>query len=138
MNASVQQRAATLADHQARAANYEAVLRRCTSSVEIDAAVLATVDGMEIASVAARAGYRPAQLAAMASSLIAVASAAGREVGHAACERLVVQSGTGTLLIRPLGGNSALVLCMAVSPQTVLGRALWAADEIARALVPRA
>lgn len=138
MNASVQQRAATLADHHAQAAHYESVLQRCTGDVEIDAAVLATVDGMAIASVGTRAGDRAPQLGAMASSLIAVASAAGREVGHAACERLVVQSGTGTLLIRPLGAGSALVLCMAVPPKTVLGRALWAADEIARTLAPRA
>lgn len=126
----------TLAEHQALAAHYQAQLRRCTQSqIDFTAAVIATVDGIEIASLNHKGRYRPAQLAAMASSLLAVAAAAGREVDQSACERLIVESAGGKLLIKPLGSGSALVLCMALPASTLLGQALWAADEITRGIL---
>ena len=132
---ALKSRTQILAAHQAMAGHYAAVLRRFTErTVDLAAAVIATVDGIEIASLGDAPGVRPAQLAAMASSLLAVAMAAGREVGHGACERLFIETRNGTLLLKPVGRAGDLVLCMAVSPRTVLAKALWSAEEIAKAL----
>ncbi|WP_225781759.1 roadblock/LC7 domain-containing protein [Xenophilus sp. Marseille-Q4582] len=125
----------TLVEHQALAGRYLAELRRCTEShFELTAGVIATVDGIELASISHQSRYRPAQLAAMASSLLAVAAAASREVDQSACERLIVESGASKLLIKPVGGGSALLLCLALPSQVLLGKALWAAEEITRSL----
>lgn len=125
----------TLAEHHAQAQHYIAVLRKFTEAhTTATMSVIATVDGIEIAALNSIATFRPAELAAMASSLLAVAAAAGREVGHAECDRLIIESRTGKLLIKPIGANSALVLCMALPADVLLGKALWAADEIAKAI----
>lgn len=125
----------TLIEHQALAGQYLAQLRRCTSGqIDLTAGVIATVDGIELASISNQGRYRPAQLAAMASSLLAVAIAASREVDQSACERLIVESGASKLLIKPMGGNSALLLCLALPSHVLLGQALWAAEEITRAV----
>ncbi|WP_076999731.1 roadblock/LC7 domain-containing protein [Variovorax sp. KK3] len=128
-------RAQALAAHQALAGRYTEILHRHTEqALDLTAAVIATVDGIEIASLAGKPGLRPAQLAAMASSLMAVAVAAGREVGHGPCERLFIETRAGTLLLKPIGRAGDLVLCMALTPRTVLAKAFWAADEIGRAV----
>ncbi|RYF82311.1 MAG: hypothetical protein EOO29_07530 [Comamonadaceae bacterium] len=125
----------TLAEHQALAGTYLAQLRRCTEGqFDVTAGVIATVDGIELASINNQGRYRPAQLAAMASSLLAVAAAASREVDQSACERLIVENGNSKLLIKPVGGGSALLLCLALPAHVLLGKALWAADEIARSV----
>ena len=125
----------TLAEHQALASSYLVQLRRCTDGqFDLTAGVIATIDGIELASINNQGRYRPAQLAAMASSLLAVAAAASREVDQSACERLIVENGNSKLLIKPVGGGSALLLCLALPAQVLLGKVLWAADEIARAL----
>lgn len=117
------------------ASQYVAVLRRCTlGDVDLTAGVIATIDGIELASVNNQGHYRPAQLAAMASSLLAVAAAASREVDQTPCERLIVESGNSKLLIKPIGGGSALLLCLALPANVLLGKALWSADEITRAV----
>lgn len=99
---------------------------------KLSAIVLATPDGFEIATRQNHARPRPAQLAAMAASLTAVARAAGREVGHDGCDRLILESGNGKLLIRPIGAD--LLLCMVLLPSMLLGSALWMADEIGKAI----
>ena len=128
-------RTQALARHQAKANRYAEILQQCTqSSVDLTAAVIGTVDGIQIASLVLKPNHRPAQLAAMASSLLAVAAAAGREVGHTRCDRLMIESASGTLLVKPLGKQADLVLCMALPPNSLLGRALWATDAIAKAV----
>ena len=132
---ALKSRTLALAAHQARALHYTVILRRYTEdTVDLSAAVIATVDGIQVASLSVKPGLRPDQLAAMASSLLAVAGAAGREVGHSACDRLFIESRNGTLLIKPLGPEGDLVLCLAMSPGSVLAKALWSADEIGKAL----
>lgn len=128
-------RTQALARHLERAALYNEILSRYTgSALPLTAAVIGTVDGILVAAPPAQPASRPAELAAMAGSLLAVATAAGREVGHSPAERLIIESGTGTLLVKPVGANADLVLCMALPRGTVLGKALWAADEIAKAV----
>lgn len=125
----------TLVEHQALAGRYGEQLRRFTDAqFELTAGVIGTVDGIELAAVSHHGGYRPAQLVAMASSLLAVAAAASREVDKSPCERLIVESGNSKLLIKPIGGGSALLLCLALPSHVLLGKALWAADEITRAV----
>jgi predicted regulator of Ras-like GTPase activity (Roadblock/LC7/MglB family) len=126
-----------LALHSERRGAYQAILSQFTDTrPDITAAVLATVDGFEVAMVERLGRSQATPLAAMASSLTALGRAAGREAGHEGCERVVVESGNGKLLVRPIGasGRSPLLLCMSLGSGALLGSALWAADEIAKAV----
>mgnify|MGYP003585711574 CR=1 FL=1 len=125
----------TLTQHHALADRYLAELRRCTEShFDLTAGVIATVDGIELASISNQGRYRPGHLPALASTLLAVAAAASRQVDQSACERLIVESGASKLLIKPVGGGSALLLCLALPSHVLLGKVLWAAEEITRAV----
>lgn len=130
-------RLSPLAGHGARQAQYVSILRGLTDTQpDIKAAVLATVDGLEIAIVEHQGRPHAAPLAAMASSLIALGRAAGREAGHEGCERVVVENSNGKLLVRPIevGGRATLLLCMALTDDVMLRAALRTADDIARAV----
>ncbi|VTU19133.1 Roadblock/LC7 domain protein [Variovorax sp. SRS16] len=121
--------------HHAKRDRYVAVLKQHTEShSKVTTVVLATPDGFEVAAVHYQGEPRSAQFAAMAGSLIAVARAAGREVGHEGCDGLIVESPNGKLLIRPVGKGDGLLLCMVLAPGMLLGAALWAADEIGKAI----
>jgi hypothetical protein len=124
-----------LSVHRAERDRYMGILKQHTESQsKVTAVVLATPDGFEVAAVHYHGEPRSAQFAAMASSLIAVARAAGREVGHEGCDGLIVESPSGKLLIRPVGKSDGLLLCMVLAPGMLLGAALWAADEIGKAI----
>jgi len=130
-------RSSPLALHGERRGAYQAILSRFTDMrPDITSAVLATMDGFEVAMVERLGRSQATPLAAMASSLIALGRAAGREAGHEGCQRVVVESGNGKLLVRPIGasGRSPLLLCMSLGAGALLGSALWAADEIAKAV----
>lgn len=127
----------SLALHGERRASYQAILRALTGTqVDIKAVVLATPDGFEVAMVERQGRSQATPLAAMASSLIALGRAAGREAGHEGCERVVVENSNGKLLVRPIGaaGRTPLLLCMSLKSGVLLGSALWTADEIANAV----
>lgn len=137
MNTPAAPRSSALALHAARQPRYQAILRSLTGAQpDIRAAVLATLDGFEVAVAEHYGRAHAAPLAAMASSLIALGRAAGREAGHEGCERVVVENRNGKLLVRPIGTpeRTPLLLCMALSADVLLGSALWTADEIARAV----
>lgn len=130
-------RSAPLVLHGERRGSYQAILHRLTDGQsDIKAAVLATPDGFEVAVIERLGRSTATPLAAMASSLIALGRAAGREAGHEGCERVVVENRNGKLLVRPIGasGRAPLLLCMALSSGVLLGSALWTADEIAKAI----
>lgn len=130
-------RSASLALHGERRESYRAILRGLTDGqADIKAAVLTTLDGFEVAVVERLGRSTATPLAAMASSLVALGRAAGREAGHEGCERVVVENSNGKLLVRPIGagGRTPLLLCMALGADALLGSALWTADEIAKAV----
>ncbi len=123
--------------HASHQAHYLSILNHLTlTQPDIKSAVLATADGLAVASVDHQPMPCSQQLAAMASSLVALGRIAGREAGHGGCEQLVVESANGKLLVRAIGtdGRQPLLLCMSLTADVMMGSALWTADEIVEAV----
>jgi len=94
----------------------------------VHAAVLASIDGFEIASHCPNPAFNAYNLAAMASSLTSISRAVVREVSFANCDRLMIESTTGKIFFQPIVTVVPCTLCVAVSSQVLLGRALWSID----------
>lgn len=91
-------------------------------------AVLLSADGFEVASLRLNEGGA-ARLAAMGSSLAAVGSAIAQEAGLAGCDRLLVESATGTVLVLNVPHTKpALCLAIVAEKTVVLGQLLWSAN----------
>lgn len=111
------------------------VLNQVVRPVEgIDTALLCTPDGFEIACLRLGSELSMERLAAMAGSLMAMARAVAAEIGHQSCRRLTFETGTGTVLFQAVGGRHPAILCMVIDENALLGRALWAAGEVAARL----
>ena len=100
----------------------------------VQAAVLATVDGFEIASHSRKPSLSAETLAAMSSSLTAISSAVASEVSVKGCDRLLLESESGKIVFQPVRSVVPCTACVAVSSDVLLGRTLWALDEFARTL----
>lgn len=112
-----------------------AVLERVVRPVEgVRVALLCTPDGFEIASLRLRSELPMERLAAMAGSLMAMARAVANEIGHQSCRRLTFETEMGTVLFQAVGGRQPAVLCLVIDESALLGRALWAAGEVAAQL----
>lgn len=112
-----------------------AVLERVVRPVEgVCIALLCTPDGFEIASLRLRSELPMERLAAMAGSLMAMARAVAHEIGHQSCRRLTFETEMGTVLFQAVGGRQPAVLCLVIDESALLGRALWAAGEVAAQL----
>lgn len=111
------------------------VLNQVVRPVEgVDIALLCTPDGFEIACLRLRSELSMERLAAMAGSLMAMARAVAAEIGHQSCRRLTFETGAGTVLFQAVGGRHPAILCMVIDESALLGRALWAAGEVAARL----
>ena len=97
-------------------------------------ALLTTPDGFEIASLRNRSDLQVNRLAAMASSLMAMARAVGREIHYVGCRRLTFETDSGVAIFQAIGGGFPCILCLVLDSEAVLGRALWAAGEVAQQL----
>ncbi|NDY92899.1 roadblock/LC7 domain-containing protein [Ideonella livida] len=96
--------------------------------------VIATEDGFDVAS-AGRDGAEPARLAAMTSSIAAIAEAAGREVALGEVNSFVVEAQGGYLVLRPCrSAGVRLVLAALTGRQGLLGLVMHAVAEAARGL----
>lgn len=93
-------------------------------------ALLTTPDGFELACVNARSGLQTNRLAAMASSLVAMGRAVGREIQSAPCTRLVFEAPDRQVIFQAVEGAFPCILCLVLETDAVLGRALWAASRI--------
>lgn len=99
------------------------------------AAMLATIDGFEIASRLVAPGFRSQNLAAMASSLTAISRAITKEVSFDGCNRLLLESVSGKIIFQPVTTLGVpCTLCLAVSGKVTLGRTLWSLDEFVKHL----
>ena len=101
---------------------------------ELQMALLTTPDGFEIASLRNRSDLQVNRLAAMASSLMAMGRAVGREIHVSTCNRLTFEAEGNVVIFQAIGGSLPCILCLVLRPGAVLGRALWAAAEISQAL----
>lgn len=93
-------------------------------------ALLATPDGFEIACLRNRSELQASRLSAMASSLMAMARAVGREIQSPRCKRLTFEAEGSTVIFQSIDAPVPCILCLVVGADAVLGRALWAAGEV--------
>lgn len=100
----------------------------------ITLAVLAAEDGMALATHPAR-HTSTQRLAAMSSSLNALASALVREAGFAESRNLIVESEGGVIIVVHVPGVSPRVsLAVVANASGVLGQLLWASRNCCAAL----
>lgn len=100
----------------------------------VQRALLLSEDGFEVASWQ-REDAAPMQshaLAAMASSLMAMAAAVGREIDFRNCRRLTFEADGGTVTLQAIQGKFPCILCLVMGSDAVLGRTLWAGAEVAQ------
>lgn len=90
-------------------------------------ALLVTPDGFEIACLGNRADLQTSRLSAMASSLMAMGRAVGREIQSPSCKRLTFEAQGNTVIFQAIDAPVPCILCMVLGGEAVLGRALWAA-----------
>ncbi|MGJ7529785.1 roadblock/LC7 domain-containing protein [Variovorax sp. GB1P17] len=96
-------------------------------------ALVVTPDGFEIAQLQ-RSSLNIAKLAAMTSSLMAMARAVGGELAFTDCRRLVFDAEQGTVVVQPVPAVFPSLLCFVLGPDATLGRALWTMGEVVTAL----
>lgn len=106
------------------------------TSPGIQLAVLTSADGFEIACYRAHGAERAAsRIAAMTSSITALADAFSRETGLSDAHNLVIESDTGTVVLLTLRQTRhALSLAIVASKQAILGHLLWAARNAGNAI----
>ena len=100
----------------------------------VQRALLLSEDGFEIASWQSP-DAQPMQsrsLAAMASSLMAMAAAVGREIDFRNCRRLTFEADGGTVTLQAIQADFPSILCLVLGAEAVLGRSLWAGAEVAQ------
>lgn len=104
-------------------------LKALLASAEINGALVSTTDGFEVAAVLSDP-LSPQKLAAMGSSLLALAEAITSEGGVGQCRDLVIDGNDGRVLLMGIaGGNRRLMLTVLCSARATLGSVLWAARE---------
>ena len=103
------------------------------SSVAIELAVLTSEDGFEIAAYRGQA--ISGRIAAMSSSLQALAEAITREAGLNNTRNLIIEAENGVILILGVQSNAARVsLSVVASNRETLGQVLWAARNCCKTL----
>ena len=100
----------------------------------LQAALLSTLDGFEVASLSARDDLDGRSLAAMSGSLMAMARAVGREVKFPGCKRLTFETDGGVAIFQSVQGPIPCVLCLVHDEHIPLGQAVWLAGEVTRAM----
>lgn len=108
---------------------------------EVAGTLLSTMDGFEVAA-SVDAHLSPKKMAAMTSSLLALAEAITRESGVGQCRDLVIESSAGLVLMMDVPSRThRSVLTLLCTEAAVLGRIRWAArnarEVIAQALDDR-
>lgn len=105
-------------------------LRKFAHDVEgIESAVVASVDGFALASVAQR-NHNGDRLAAMTSSMLALANAIGRELVLGELEVLMIDASYGKVMMLSIPKmQPPLLLMAACSRSSIMGSILWRAKE---------
>lgn len=113
----------------ARLADLLLELQRSTPGVV--SATLASADGLTVASTLA-SSQDADKLSAMSGSLSALAGAMTREAGHAAPERLILESGSGHIVSMNVAlPTGDLVLTVVTNQSSLLGKLLWSCRSTA-------
>lgn len=100
----------------------------------VASAVLLSADGFEVASLQAGKGSA-ARLAAMGSSLSAIGSAIAKEAGIVDCNRMIIESDSGTVVIMNIHDSKPpMSLAVVANEHSTLGQLLWAAKNLCGAV----
>lgn len=105
-----------------------------TNTRHVRSAVLLSADGFEIAAL--RLDHHGAsRMAAMGSSLAAVASAITQEAGLSGFERMLVESEAGIVLVLHVpAALSTLAFVVVAEKKAVLGQLLWSSAACVAAI----
>jgi len=95
-------------------------------------ALLATPDGFEIACVINRGELQGSRIAAMASSMMAMASAVGREIKSTGCRRLTFEADGSSVVLHSVAAKLPCILCVVVNSDALLGKVFWLISEFVR------
>jgi uncharacterized protein len=100
---------------------------------DVTLVVLTSSDGFEVAS------FPPGQpmssrIAAMSSSMQALSEALTREAGLAEQRSLIIETGSGTVLILGLASTPPLSLAIVAQRGELLGKLLWASRNLGKKL----
>jgi uncharacterized protein len=100
---------------------------------EVKLAVLTSGDGFELAAHPAQAGS--ARIAAMSSSMQALAQALTQEAGLARGRSLILETDTGSVLVLDLDDSLPRTsLAVVATDQELLGKLLWASRNLCKVL----
>jgi predicted regulator of Ras-like GTPase activity (Roadblock/LC7/MglB family) len=97
---------------------------------DVTLAVLTSGDGFEVASYPPGQPAR-AKIAAMSSSMQALSEALTREAGLTDNRNLIIETGSGTVMILGLASTPLLSLAIVASSGELLGKLLWASRNLA-------
>ena len=101
---------------------------------EVVGTLLSTMDGFEVAA-SVSGNIAPKKMAAMASSLLALAEAVSRGSSVGQCRDLVIESSAGLVLMMDVPSRAhRSVLTVLCSEAAVLGRIRWAARNAREAI----
>jgi predicted regulator of Ras-like GTPase activity (Roadblock/LC7/MglB family) len=101
---------------------------------EVAGTLLSTMDGFEVAA-SVGAQISPKKMAAMTSSLLALAEAVSRESSVGQCRDLVIESSAGLVLMMDVPSTThRSVLTVLCTEAAVLGRVRWAARNAREAI----
>lgn len=93
----------------------------------VTAALVATTDGFEVASVLHQT-LSAEKMAAMTSSILALGEAVLSEAELTDCKNVVIESGDGLIVMLAVGDTrSELLLSVIADKNAMLGQVLWAA-----------
>ena len=104
---------------------------------DVQSALVSTPDGFAVATYGVGAGSDPARIAAMASSMMAMARSVASELGHSGSRRLIFETDTGIAIFQNVPSAFPCILCLVLRKEGVLGRALWAMGEATNQLVQK-
>jgi uncharacterized protein len=101
----------------------------------IVAAVVATTDGMSVASQKVSETLDESKLAAIASSIGAIGAVVGDETGLGACRLVMVQSERGyTVIVEVAHEKTPMIVSIVADASAVLGNVIYEAREAAAAI----
>jgi uncharacterized protein len=102
----------------------------------VHAAIIATGDGFEVASIIFRDIHAP-KLAAMTSTIKALGEALANEASLPGARNIVIESDGGFVVVQSIDSAHQLVLCMIAGKQSSLGHLVWAARKCSEQLGER-
>lgn len=107
------------------------VLEKLVKDVDgIGAAVVATADGFALAA-AADGTAGPERLAALTSSMFALAVAVAKELGLGELGSLVLEAAAGKVMMLTIPASTPLVLMVSCCDAALIGNVLWRAKQAA-------